>query len=100
MLEAMGHRVMTAEGGEQALAVYAAEREQIDLVILDMMMPDMNGRDTFKALKDIDPDVSVLLSSGYSLDGQATEILNMGCRGFIQKPFNMQELSDKISTAL
>jgi len=100
MLEAMGHRVMTAEGGEQALKVYAAQREQIDLVILDMMMPDLDGRDTFKALKEIDPAVKVLLSSGYSLDGQATEILDMGCRGFIQKPFNMQELSEKISTVL
>jgi YesN/AraC family two-component response regulator len=60
----------------------------------------MNGRDTFEALKEMDPDVRALLSSGYSLDNQAKEILNMGCKGFIQKPFNMKELSQKIESVL
>jgi PAS domain S-box-containing protein len=100
MLKKMEYDVLTAEGGKEALVIYAENSEQIDMVILDIMMPGMNGRDTFKALKEIDPEVRVLLSSGYSLDGQATDILNMGCKGFIQKPFNMSELSEKIESIL
>ena len=65
-----------------------------------MIMPDMSGAETFKQLKAIDPDVCVLLSSGYSLNGQANEILNMGCRGFIQKPFTVQALSRKVREVL
>lgn len=59
-------------------------------------MPDMGGGETFDKIKKIDPDIKVLLSSGYSVDGQATEILQRGCDGFIQKPFNMIDLSQKI----
>jgi CheY-like chemotaxis protein len=59
-------------------------------------MPEMGGGETYDRLKEMDPDVKVLLSSGYSLDGQASEILNRGCNGFIQKPFSLKDLSQKL----
>jgi two-component system, cell cycle sensor histidine kinase and response regulator CckA len=61
-----------------------------------MIMPGMGGKETFERLKEIDPSVKVLLSSGYSINAQATELLNCGCRGFIQKPFSMAALSRKL----
>ena len=65
-----------------------------------MVMPEMNGEETYDNLKSIDPDVKVLLSSGYGLDGPAKEIMNKGCNGFIQKPFNMETLSKKLREIL
>jgi two-component system cell cycle sensor histidine kinase/response regulator CckA len=61
-----------------------------------MVMPDLGGGTTFDRLKEINKDVKVLLSSGYSLNGQATEIMNKGCAGFIQKPFDLKKLSQKV----
>ena len=72
----------------------------IDMLILDMVMPDMGGGEVYDRIKRIDPKVKVLLASGYSIDGQATEILERGCEGFIQKPFNMEDLSKKIREVL
>ncbi|MBW2169089.1 MAG: response regulator [Deltaproteobacteria bacterium] len=70
------------------------------MVILDMIMPDMGGGETYDRLKEINPDIKVLLSSGYSINGQANEILERGCDGFIQKPFNMKDLSRKLREIL
>jgi len=100
MLEAMGYQTLIAQGGEEAVRVYSENKDRIDMIILDMIMPGMNGSDTFKALKEIDGDVKVILSSGYSLNGQATEILDMGCIGFIQKPFSLKELSGKLKETI
>lgn len=100
LLAKMGYNVLTAGGGKEALEIYKAYKHKIDLVILDMIMPDMGGSETFDQLKGINPDVKVLLSSGYSVDGQATEILERGCSGFIQKPFNMKSLSQKLRNLL
>jgi PAS domain S-box-containing protein len=96
MLASLGYGVLVAQGGEEAIATYRNNGDQICLVILDMIMPDMGGGRTYDELKAIDPDINVLLSSGYSIDGQASAILNRGCNGFIQKPFNLQTLSEKI----
>ena len=60
----------------------------------------MSGKETYERIKQINPDVKVLLFSGYSIEGQATEILNRGCDGFIQKPFSMKEMSGKLSEIL
>ena len=70
------------------------------MVLLDMVMPEMGGGEIYNRLKEINPDIKVLLSSGYSIDGQATEILKRGCDGFIQKPFDMQGLSQRIRKIL
>ena len=63
-------------------------------------MPDLSGGDTFDKLKEINPEIKVMLSSGYNVDGQTNEILKRGCKGFIQKPFNMKKLSQKIREIL
>jgi len=100
MLESLGYKVMTAPGGRQGLLIYEQNKDRIDLVVLDIIMPDFGGKETFDTLCRINPAVRVLLSSGYSLDGQAKEIMQSGCKGFIQKPFSMAELSKKIREIL
>lgn len=100
LLSRLGYEVMSAAGGEEALAIYNENKDKIDLVILDMIMPDMSGGDTFDGLKEINPDIKILLASGYSINGQAQAILDRGCNGFIQKPFNLMELSKKIRSLL
>jgi CheY-like chemotaxis protein len=100
MIKALGYRVATAHGGKEAISVYSKNPGLFDLVVLDMIMPELSGGETFVLLKEIDPRVRVLLSSGYSIDGQAEEILTRGCKAFIQKPFNMKELSEKLRSIL
>ncbi|MBN1105019.1 MAG: PAS domain S-box protein [Deltaproteobacteria bacterium] len=100
MIEKLGYKVLTANGGRRALEIYRQHRTRIDLVVLDLIMPGLNGEETFVLLKNMDPGVRVLLSSGYSVDGRATDLLERGCGGFIQKPFSMKELSDKLREVL
>lgn len=100
MLEHMGWRVSTASNAHDAVSIYSERHAEIVLVILDMIMPESGGGVVFDQLKAIDPNVNVLLSSGYSIDGQAQAILERGCRGFLQKPFNLQELNRKIGEIL
>ena len=100
MLEKIGYRVLKALSGKEAISEYQANIAKIDLVILDLIMPKISGGEVYDKLKEINPQVKVLLSSGYSVDGQATEILKRGCNGFIQKPFNMGELSRKVNEIL
>jgi two-component system, cell cycle sensor histidine kinase and response regulator CckA len=100
MLEKMGYGVKTSSSGQEAIDIYRRHQAEIALVIIDMIMPEMNGGQVYDRLKQIDPDVKVLLSSGYSINGDAKEILSRGCNGFIQKPFGLAELSNKIRTVL
>jgi CheY-like chemotaxis protein len=100
ILKSLGYKVLPASCGKEAIEVYQKNREKIDIVILDMIMPGMSGRELYKKLKEVNPGIKVLLSSGYSVDGQAAEILKLGCSGFIQKPFNIGVLSNKIRDIL
>ena len=100
ILNALGYHVLTARSGKEAIEVYKKNKDKIDLIILDMIMPDMGGGKVYDRIKEINPDIKVLLSSGYSIEGQATEILKRGCNGFIKKPFNIKELSHKIREVL
>ncbi len=100
MLENLGYTVVVARGGDEAVELYRAQKDAIHMVILDMIMPGMGGGETYEKLKEINENVKVLLSSGYSMDDQAVEILDQGCNGFIQKPFNMKMLSQKIREIL
>jgi len=96
----MGYSVLEARSGEEGIDIFAKHKDTIDLVILDMIMPDMGGGETYDRIKEISPRVKVLLSSGYSIDGQAGEIMKRGCDGFIQKPFKANALSEKLKQIL
>jgi len=100
MLNILGYKVFLAAGGNEAVEVYRKRKDEIDLVILDMIMPDMVGSEVYETIRKINPKVKVLLSSGYSINGEATEILDRGCNGFIQKPFDVKNLSKKIREIL
>ena len=100
LLEVLGHEVLTARDGKEAVEVYKKKGDKIDLVLMDMVMPNMGGGEAYDRMKEINPRVRVLLSSGYSIDGEAREILARGCNGFIQKPYAIKELSKKIREIL
>jgi PAS domain S-box-containing protein len=100
LLAASGYTVHAAGSGREALAIYQEKRDTIDLVILDMVMPGISGSETFDRLRQIAPAVKVLLSSGYSLSGEAQQIMDRGCNGFLQKPFQIEKLSRKIRELL
>jgi two-component system cell cycle sensor histidine kinase/response regulator CckA len=100
VLERLGYRVFMARSGQEAIEIYQNNKDGIDLVILDMIMPGMGGESAFDILKSINPGLKVLLSSGYSLNGQATKIMERGCQGFIQKPFSIGDISHKIREVL
>jgi two-component system, cell cycle sensor histidine kinase and response regulator CckA len=100
MLITLGYKVLATRSGSEAIAVYQAQQKEIDLIILDMIMPGMGGDEMFDRFKQINPKVKILLASGYSIDGQATAIMSRGCDGFIQKPYSMTVLSRKIREIL
>ncbi len=96
ILEYLKYTPLRAPTGGDAVELYRERVGEIDLVILDMILPDMGGGDVFDAIKEIDPGATVLLASGYSLEGQAERIIKRGCDDFIQKPFTIEQLSQKI----
>jgi two-component system cell cycle sensor histidine kinase/response regulator CckA len=100
ILETLGYTVMVAGSGREAIEIYKQHHGKIDLVIMDMIMPQMSGGETFDVLKNINPDIKVILSSGYSLKGQAAKIIERGCRAFLQKPFSIKDLSKKVRSVL
>jgi two-component system cell cycle sensor histidine kinase/response regulator CckA len=100
MLHKLGYKVFTARDGKEAVDVFRKYKGEIDVIVLDMIMPKMSGGEAFDRIKEIKPEIKVLLSSGYSINGQASEILNRGCNGFIQKPFNLQNLSKNLRAIL
>ncbi len=100
MLEDVGYKVITCRDGAEAVDYYTKNHAVIDLIILDMIMPRMNGKDAYKKIKAINAGAKVLLSSGYSIEGDAEEILNDGVRGIIQKPYRINELTGKIRKVL
>jgi two-component system cell cycle sensor histidine kinase/response regulator CckA len=98
MLEKLGHEVIIANSGREAVISYQGNRDRIDLVIMDMIMPDMGGGEAIEQIKSINPDVKIILSSGYSLNGMARKIMNRGgVQGFLQKPFQVHQLVDTIN---
>jgi two-component system cell cycle sensor histidine kinase/response regulator CckA len=100
LLKKLGYTVLEAQNGREAIKIFMEGNHAIDMVILDMVMPDMSGGEVYDRIKRIDSNVKVLLSSGYSIDGQAAEILKRGCEGFIQKPYSMEDFSKKIREVL
>jgi nitrogen-specific signal transduction histidine kinase/CheY-like chemotaxis protein len=100
LLETLGYKVLTAKNGEEAVTLYKENIDIIDILVIDMVMPRMSGSELYKRLKALNSEIKVLLASGYSIDGEATKILEQGCNGFIQKPFGIVELSQGIRNIL
>jgi two-component system, cell cycle sensor histidine kinase and response regulator CckA len=100
MLRNMGHQVVTASSGLEAVAHFRSHHHEIDLAIIDMLMPEMDGLMCFQALRHIDPAVRALLCSGYACDGRAQHLLDQGMLGFIQKPYRLDQLAAAVDDAL
>jgi CheY-like chemotaxis protein len=100
ILEVLGYKVSVARSGREAIDIYKEKQNEIDMVILDMIMPEMDGGETFSALKAIDPGIKVILSSGYSADARSAKMMEQGCYGFIQKPYSVNTLSQKVKEVL
>lgn len=100
MLERLGFEVLTASDGREAVALYRQHREQIDLVLLDLTMPHMDGEEAFRELRQINPEVRVVLCSGYTEQDVTARFAGKGLAGFIQKPYTLQDLSDRLRACL
>jgi DNA-binding response OmpR family regulator len=99
LLGGMNYNVITASDGYEAIDKLKTvkdpanpSKEPIDLVILDMILPEIDGKETYRRLKEIDPNVKVLLSTGYDVDDKVSEVLSDGAIGFIQKPYHIDKL--------
>ena len=100
MLETLGYQILVAESGRDAIEIYTARKDTIDLLILDMIMPGMGGEETFHRLREINPDAAIIISSGYSMNDSIARLLERGGKAFIQKPFTAESLSQKIRDVL
>ncbi len=98
MLETLGYEVENACSGRDAIEIIEKDEGKIDLVILDMIMPGMNGFETYEMIQKIKPDCRVLVSSGYSKQEEINQMMEKGCNDFIHKPFDVAMLSEKLST--
>lgn len=100
MLRNIGYEVTTSNNGQEALELFRKNHNQYDLIVLDMIMPELNGKDTYFGMKGVQKDLNVIISSGYAMDGEVQKVLNAGAHSFIQKPFRLDELSKKIAKAI
>lgn len=92
-LQNLGYSVLLAENGEDAVSIYRENPKEIDLVLLDMVMPKMGGHTTFYQLKNLDPDVKVLLSSGFVSAASVKDLQDNGAAGFLPKPHRIKDLA-------
>ena len=100
MLERLGYSVLEAENGKEGLEVYKQHQQHISLVLLDMLMPVMDGSSCFFNLKAIDPDVKVVISSGFTRAADLVSLKEHGLCNFIRKPYSMTQVSQVIAQAL
>lgn len=100
MLEYLGYQVIVAMSGKEAIDIYSKKKDQIDLVIQDMVMPVVDGAAVFAALKQMNPHVKVILASGYVYDDKMRNMMKQGCRAFMSKPFRLKDLSVKTREVL
>ena len=99
ILQKLGYTVLEARDGKEAIEVYKNNQDMVDLVILDMVMP-YNGGHTVEKLKKLNPDLKIIVISGYTKDYGISDLEKQGCMGFLQKPFDAKALSQKIIDAL
>jgi len=95
-----GYTVLLAENGNRAVEIFREKKGEIDLVIMDMIMPELNGRDCFYEIKKIDPEARIILASGFSRFEDIIDLKVHGLSGFIHKPFHSSELSSAVQKAL
>ncbi|MGO9117042.1 MAG: PAS domain S-box protein [Desulfomonilaceae bacterium] len=95
-----GYKVLTAKNGREALEMYRKEGQSISLVIMDLIMPEMGGMECLKQLLRNDPQVNVVVASGYSADASVKETIRMGAKGFVSKPFRLKELLREVRRVL
>ena len=100
MLERLGYSVLTAKNGEEAISVYTDHKDEIALILTDTVMPKMGGQELYETLVKVNPNVKVLLMSGYSLKTDVSELLEKGLRGFVQKPFSYEGLAEAVRKVL
>lgn len=100
LLTGLGYTVIKASSGQEAISIFQDRLATIDLVILDMILPGMSGAHVFQQLRSLNPEVKVILSSGYGLQGQVRNVMESGCRRFIQKPYCFSELSAAVYEVL
>ena len=100
MLEKLDYKVLKAQCGYEGLQLFKKNQFQIDLIISDMNMPEMNGKELMHKLREIDPNTKVVLSSGALTDKDEQDVINNGFDGFIKKPYNMSNLSKKMAEVL
>ncbi len=99
-VEMLGYSTVEATSGTDAVEIYRAHREEIRGIVLDMVMPQMSGRATYVALREIDPDVRVLLMSGYAVNEEVQSILDLGVKTFVAKPHSVEQLAEALSVLL
>ena len=92
ILERFGYTVLTAANGKEALNLYEKERDRVSLVILDLIMPEMGGEECLEELRRLDPNLKILVTSGYPLNGPTRETIDSAARGFVGKPYGMKEM--------
>ncbi|MEN8207839.1 MAG: response regulator [Candidatus Fermentibacteria bacterium] len=93
LLSEIGYGVIPVPNGKRAIEVFSSDPGSFDAVVLDLSMPEMDGKECFERLRDIDPGVKVILITGFSRDGRVQELLDMGVKGFLQKPFRLKKLA-------
>jgi two-component system cell cycle sensor histidine kinase/response regulator CckA len=100
ILEKYGYRTLLASDGEEGVALFRKNRSKVKLVIIDMIMPKLNGLETYQVITKIDPDAKAVLSTGYDHSERVKEILDSGVKGFIKKPYNVRELLSQVRNVL
>jgi len=93
ILNESGYDTILAKDGTEAVEIFKEKKEEIDLVLLDMVMPNLNGKETYLKIKELDNNVKVLLSSGFRRDERVNDILGLGVNAFLQKPYSLSKLS-------
>ncbi len=99
-MSSIGYHVAEAQSGTDAVEIYREHKSELRVVLLDMVMPTMNGRATYLALREIDPDVRVILMSGYTLNEEVQEILDLGVKAFVSKPYSIETLARALAQVL
>ena len=97
MLKRLGYRVLKAHNGYEGLQLFEENKSKIDLIISDLEMPKMNGKEVMDKIREIDPQIKVMLSSGALTDADEKNVMNKGFNGFIKKPYNMNTLYKKMA---